>query len=73
MIAPMLPVRNGKSAGEFYKAAFGELSRIESEAGEVVARLSAGAAEFWLAGESPEHFNLRPTSLDHAPHGEGAV
>ena len=41
-IAPMLSVRKGKNAIEFYKSAFGagELFRIESESGEVVARLS---------------------------------
>jgi PhnB protein len=64
-IAPMLSVRNGKKAIEFYKAAFGagELYRVESESGEVVAQLSVGDAEFWLADESPEHFNFSPESL----------
>ena len=64
-IAPMLSVRNGMSAIEFYKAAFGaeELFRIESDSGAVVARLSVGGAEFWLADESPEHFNFSPESL----------
>ncbi len=64
-IAPMLSVRNGVSAIEFYKAAFGadELFRVESDSGEVVARLSVGGAEFWLADESPEHFNFSPESL----------
>jgi PhnB protein len=54
-IAPMLSVRKGAKAIEFYKAAFGagELFRIDSESGEVVARLSVGAAEFWVADESP--------------------
>ena len=64
-IAPMLSVRNGARAIEFYKAAFGagELFRLDSESGAVVARLSVGAAEFWLADESPEHFNFSPESL----------
>ena len=50
-IAPMLSVRSGVRAIEFYKAEFGagELFRLDSESGEVVARLSVGAAEFWLA------------------------
>ena len=54
-IAPMLSVRNGLKAIEFYKAAFGagELFRIDGESGAVVARLSVGAAEFWVADESP--------------------
>ena len=64
-IAPMLSVRSGVRAIEFYKAAFGagELFRLDSESGEVVARLSVGSAEFWLADESPEHFNFSPESL----------
>ena len=41
-ISPMLSVRNGAKAVEFYKVAFGagELFRIENESGSVVARLS---------------------------------
>ena len=64
-IAPMLSVRSGAKAIEFYKAAFGagELFRIDSKGGEVVARLSVGEAEFWVADESPEHFNFSPESL----------
>ena len=64
-IAPMLSVRRGVRAIEFYKAAFGagELFRLDSESGAVVARLSVGAAEFWVADESPEHKNFSPESL----------
>lgn len=36
---------------------------MESDSGEVVAQLSVGGAEFWLADESPEHFNFSPESL----------
>ena len=61
----MLSVRNGARAIEFYKAAFGagELFRIDAESGAVVARLSVGEAECWVADESPEHFNFSPESL----------
>jgi PhnB protein len=64
-ISPMLSLRRGLEAIEFYKAAFGasELFRIESESGAVVARLLVGAAEFWIADESPEHQNFSPESL----------
>ncbi len=64
-IAPMLSVRHGAKAVEFYKVAFGavELFRLDSETGEVVARLSVESAEFWVADESPEHFNFSPESL----------
>ena len=64
-IAPMLSVRKGAKAIEFYKAAFGagELFRLDSDDGAVVARLSVGAAEFWVADESPEHLNFSPESL----------
>jgi len=61
----MLSVRNGVRAIEFYRAAFGaiELYRVDNDAGQVVARLSAAGAEFWLVDESPEHFNFSPESL----------
>src|SRR6266536_2402061 len=64
-IAPMLSVRNGAKAVEFYKAAFGagELFRIDSESGAVVAQMSVGSADFWVADESPEHLNFSPESL----------
>jgi PhnB protein len=65
VIAPMLSVRGGARAVAFYKAAFGagELFRLDDESGAVVARLSVGAAEFWVADESPEHQNFSPESL----------
>ena len=64
-IAPLLNVRNGAKAVEFYRAAFGpdELFRVDSDTGEVVAQLSVAGAEFWLADESPEHLNFSPESL----------
>jgi PhnB protein len=65
LIAPLLSVRNGRSAIEFYKAAFGakEVFRVESETGEVVAQVSVGGAEFWLADESLEQANFSPETL----------
>ena len=64
-IAPMLSVRNGARAVEFYKSALGaiEVFRIEDPAGAVVSRLSVEGAEFWLSDESPEHGNFSPESL----------
>ncbi len=64
-IAPMLSVRHGAKAIEFYKAAFGasESFRQDDEGGTVVARLSVEGAEFWLADESPEHLNFSPETL----------
>jgi PhnB protein len=61
----MLSVRKGAKAIEFYRDAFGaeELFRIDSETGEVVARLTVSGAEFWVADESPEHQNFSPESL----------
>jgi PhnB protein len=66
-IAPMLSVRRGAKAVEFYKAAFGasELFLLE-DGGSVVAQLSVGGAEFWVSDESPEHFNFSPESLGGA-------
>ena len=64
-IAPMLSVRRGAEAVEFYKAAFGaeEVFRIESPDGAVVSRLAVQGAEFWVADESPPHANFSPESL----------
>lgn len=64
-LSPMLSVRNGTRALEFYKAAFGarELFRIGDENSGVVAQLAVGASEFWVADESPEHLNYSPESL----------
>jgi PhnB protein len=64
-LAPMLSVRKGAQAVEFYKSAFGaiEVYRVEDPGGSVVARLSIDGAEFWLADESPEHQNFSPESL----------
>jgi PhnB protein len=64
-IAPMLSVRNGARAVEFYKAAFGgrEVFRVEDPGGAVVSRLSVDGAEFWVADESPAHHNYSPESL----------
>jgi PhnB protein len=62
----MLSVRNGAKAVDFYKAAFGavELFKIEDPGdGAVVAQLSVGGAEFWLADESPEHENFSPETI----------
>jgi PhnB protein len=61
----MLSVRNGAKAVEFYKKAFGarEMFCIANDAGEVVAQLAVGEAEFWVADESPAHKNFSPESL----------
>lgn len=64
-ISPMLSVRNGAAAIEFYKSAFGAtvMSRIDAPDGPIVAKLSVEGADFWLADESPEHGNFSPQTL----------
>lgn len=63
-IEPMLSVRNGAKAVEFYKAAFGaETLFLLDDGGAVVAQLSVGGAVFWLADESPQHFNFSPETV----------
>jgi PhnB protein len=64
-IAPLLSVRGGARAVEFYKQAFGavEVFRVEDPTGAVVARLRVDEAEFWLSDESPENQNFSPESL----------
>lgn len=58
-------MRNGVSAIEFYKAAFDavELFRIDNDDGAVVAHLSVGTSDFWIADEAPEHQNFSPVTL----------
>jgi PhnB protein len=65
LVSPMLSVRNGARAVDFYKEAFGasEIFRIQSPDGAVVCTLSVDGAEFWVADESPEHFNFSPETL----------
>ena len=64
-VAPMLSVRRGASAVDFYRQAFNaaERFRIDAPDGAVVARLSIENAEFWIADESPELFNFSPETL----------
>jgi len=65
-ITPVLAVRNGAKAIEFYQRAFGavELVRVTSPDGDVVAEMSIGGANFFLADESPDHANFSPESLN---------
>jgi PhnB protein len=67
-VSPMLSVRRGAKAVEFYKTAFGarELFRIEDPDGNVVAQLAVGETDFWVADESPAHKNFSPESLGGA-------
>jgi len=64
-ISPILSVRRGAKAVEFYQAAFGAvvLYRVEDDRGEVVAQLAVDGAEFWVADEAPAHANFSPESL----------
>ncbi len=64
-LAPMLSVRNGAGAVDFYVAAFGArvLFRLYAPDGAVVARLALGASQFWVADESPEHKNFSPETI----------
>jgi len=66
VIVPWVSVKKGRGveAVEFYKRAFGAemLLLIDNEKG-VVARMSVGGAEFWLADEAPEHRNVSPESV----------
>lgn len=63
-LAAMLNVSDGRRAIAFYKAAFGakEIFAIDNEGG-VVAHLSVGDGEFWMADASPEYQNFSPDSL----------
>ncbi len=64
-LAPMLSVRRGAEAVNFYRQALGAevLFRVDDDSGAVVAHLSVHGAEFWIADESPEYMNFSPESL----------
>jgi PhnB protein len=63
-ISPMLAVSDGKTAIDFYKAAFGaELLWHLEGGGHIVAGLSIDGARFFLAHESPPHGTRGPASV----------
>jgi len=68
IVAPMLSVRRGARAIDFYLAAFGAevVFRLDGEDGGIVAELSLGNSRFWVADESPEHLNFSPETLGGA-------
>jgi PhnB protein len=66
-VLAQLSVRRGRKAVEFYKEAFGavEVYRVGgNEFNEaVVSQLQVGDGSFWVADESPEHFNFSPETV----------
>ena len=64
-LTTLLNVRHGAEAIDFYTRAFGAttLSRIDAPDGSVVAQLSIGQSNFWLADESAPHQNFSPQTL----------
>lgn len=66
-IFPLLSVRRGREAVEFYKQAFGavEVYRVNGtdENPEVVSQLNFGDIGFWVADEAPEYQNFSPETL----------
>ena len=65
-LSPMLCVRNGGKALDFYQAAFGADVLFRIDEGGVIAHLSIDGCEFWVADESPEHQNFSPETLGGA-------
>jgi PhnB protein len=64
-IAPLLNVRRGAEAIDFYTRAFGAttLNRIDGKDGSVVAQLAVDSARFWLADEAIPYQNPSPETL----------
>ena len=62
-ISPLLNVRDGAAAIEFYKAAFGAVVLSRVDEGSMVAQLLVDGAKFWLADESPQHLNFSPATV----------
>ncbi|HKB29341.1 MAG TPA: VOC family protein [Streptosporangiaceae bacterium] len=65
-----LSVRNGRSAVDFYKTAFGaaEVYRFggTDDLEEVVAQLAVGNSLFWVEDESPPNGNFSPQTVGGA-------
>lgn len=66
-VLAQLSVRRGREAVDFYMRAFGavEVYRVGgTDAHEpVVSQLVVGEGSFWVADESPEHFNFSPETV----------
>jgi PhnB protein len=63
-VLAQLSVRRGPEAIEFYKTAFGAVVDYQVGDESIVAQLSVGEdATFWVADESPEHFNFSPETV----------
>jgi PhnB protein len=62
-VFPRLSLGNRAQAAEFYEAAFGAPVLFRHDDPEGADSLSVGQSDFWLADESPEHFNFSPETL----------
>jgi PhnB protein len=64
-LSPLIAVRNGDRAVNFYARAFGarEVFRVEGRNRELMARLMIGGSELWVADESPRDQNFSPATL----------
>ena len=64
-LTPILHVRRGREAVEFYKTALGArvLHRFDADDGTVLAELAVGQSEFWVSDESVEYKNFSPETL----------
>ena len=64
-ITTLLNVPHGADAIDFYSRAFSAkiLSRMDAPDGTVVAHLTVGKGDFWVADESPAHQNFSPETL----------
>ena len=64
-LTPMLTVKDAAAAIEFYRDAFDavEQARFSSPSGQVVAELAIDGLRFFVVDESPDAFNVSPTSV----------
>ncbi len=65
-LAPLLNVKRGAAAVDFYVSAFGAnvIMCVDDPDTGVVARLAIDRAEFWVADEAVEYGNPSPESLN---------
>ena len=64
-LTAMLTVNNATEAIEFYRKAFGagEVSRLKTPTGQIVAEMSIEGQSFFVVDENPKAYNVSPKSL----------
>ena len=63
-LIPLLSVRGGLKAIEFYKAAFNAEVLFSMDEEPLIAQLAIQGQQFWISDEAPEFHNFSPETLN---------